>query len=111
MASMCEECKCSTYYNDELDMYSCENECPCCNDPNYESDWDVHLRIMKQIKAYIDLTILSLNQDSNKLQEEMDSIQDLNSDEYESLEIEDISLNGQIIGLIKVQNYLKELEV
>ena len=110
MASMCEICKCSTYYNEDLEMYSCENDCECCNDPNYESDFDMHLRIMKQIKSYIDLTILSLNQDSAELAKEMDSIEDLNSDEYKDLEIEDISLNGQIIGMIKIQDYLKEIE-
>lgn len=31
MALMCEECKCSTYFNETLQDYSCENGCSCCN--------------------------------------------------------------------------------
>lgn len=31
MASMCDVCKCSTYYDDVKDSFSCENECLCCN--------------------------------------------------------------------------------
>lgn len=34
MASMCEDCKCSTYYDQEKDSYHCENECVCCNGSN-----------------------------------------------------------------------------
>ena len=34
MASMCEDCKCSTYYDEEKDSYHCENECVCCNGSN-----------------------------------------------------------------------------
>ena len=98
MAMMCEECKCSTYLDEETGMYSCENECPCCNDPDYESDWDQHLRIMKTLREYAKLHILSLEQDSAKLQSEMNLIDDMDSDEYKDLEIEDISLTGQIIA-------------
>lgn len=32
MASMCEVCKCSTYFDDVRNDYHCENECPCCNE-------------------------------------------------------------------------------
>ena len=31
MASMCDDCKCSTYYDEDKDTYHCENECVCCN--------------------------------------------------------------------------------
>lgn len=31
MASMCDDCKCSTYYDKDKDTYHCENECVCCN--------------------------------------------------------------------------------
>lgn len=31
MASMCDDCKCSTYYDEEKDTFHCENECVCCN--------------------------------------------------------------------------------
>ena len=34
MASMCEDCKCSTYYDKDKDSYHCENECVCCNGSN-----------------------------------------------------------------------------
>ena len=34
MASMCEDCKCSTYYDEEKDTFHCENECVCCNGSN-----------------------------------------------------------------------------
>lgn len=34
MASMCDDCKCSTYYDEEKDTYHCENECVCCNGSN-----------------------------------------------------------------------------
>ena len=35
----------------------------------------------------------------NELNKEMDTYEDLDCDEYKSLEIEDISLNGQIIAM------------
>jgi hypothetical protein len=34
MASMCDDCKCSTYYDEEKDTFHCENECVCCNGSN-----------------------------------------------------------------------------
>jgi hypothetical protein len=78
MAMMCEECKCSTYLNDETGMYSCENECPCCNDPDYESDWDQHLRIMKQVREYVNVHLISLNQDLESYQKEYTDSEDYN---------------------------------
>jgi hypothetical protein len=44
------------------------------------------------------LHLISLEQDSQKLQSEMNLIEDMNSDEYWDLEIADISLNGQMIA-------------
>ena len=98
MALMCEECKCSTYLNEETGMYSCESGCACCNDPEWESDWDIHTRITNQIVEYIKLHIVSLEQDSKQINSEMGEIEDLDSDEYKTLEIEDISNNGQLIA-------------
>ena len=49
-----------------------------------------------QVIEYIKLHIISLEQDSEKIWNAMDQIDDLNSDEYESLNIEDIRTNGQI---------------
>lgn len=110
MALMCEECKCSTYLNEETGMYSCESGCACCNDPDYESDWDTHLRIMKQIIEYAKLHKLSLLQDSQKLGEQMDATPDMDSDEYKQLEIEEISVTGQMIGVDHILQFIYELD-
>jgi len=53
---------------------------------------------MNQLIEYIKLHLISLEQDSQKLQSEMNLIEDMNSDEYWDLEIADISLNGQMIA-------------
>ena len=47
---------------------------------------------------YMKLHLISLEQDSQELQKQMSLIDDMESDEYESIDIEDISLNGQIIA-------------
>lgn len=47
---------------------------------------------------YMKLHLISLEQDSDKIKSEMNLIEDMNSDEYWDLEIEDISLNGQMIA-------------
>ena len=48
---------------------------------------------------YIKLHLISLEQDSEKVQEEMSKFEyNMDSKDYQSLEIEDISLNGQIIA-------------
>ena len=44
------------------------------------------------------LHLISLEQDSEQVNADMDSIDDLDSDAYRTLEIEDISINGQIIA-------------
>jgi hypothetical protein len=53
---------------------------------------------MNKLLEYMNLHLISLEQDSEQVASEMAEIQDLNSDEYQTLEIEDISLNGQIIA-------------
>jgi hypothetical protein len=53
------------------------------------------------------LHLISLEQDSEALQAEMDLFEEMESNEYQSLEIEDISINGQIIAtrhLLSVAN-------
>jgi len=47
---------------------------------------------------YIKLHLLSLEQDSEELEKQMGFYDDLDSDEYKDLEIEDISTNGQILA-------------
>ena len=53
---------------------------------------------MNQLLEYMKLHLISLEQDSEQVANEMAEIEDLNSDEYQTLEIEDISINGQIIA-------------
>jgi len=48
---------------------------------------------------YMKIHLISLEQDSERIQKEMDLIDDLDSDEYKDLEIQDISLTGQMIGI------------
>lgn len=102
MPLMCDECKCSTYYNEDTDMYSCENDCACCNDPDYVSDSDKLYKLIEYIKIHK----ISLEQDSEKLNIDMMNNDDLDSDEYKDLEVEDISLNGQIIALSHILEYI-----
>jgi len=48
---------------------------------------------------YLKLHLISLEQDSERVQEEMSQFEyNMDSKDYQSLEIEDISLNGQIIA-------------
>ena len=51
-----------------------------------------------EVIEYIKLHLISLEQDSDKIQEQMNLIEDLDSDEMRYLEIEDISTNGQIFA-------------
>lgn len=104
MSLMCEECKCTTYYNEDTDMYSCENDCPCCNDPDYESDSDKLIKLIEYIKIHK----ISLEQDSEELQSYFNSVEDFETEEYRMKEIEDISLNGQIIACGHILKYIED---
>ncbi len=53
---------------------------------------------MNQMIEYMKLHLLSLEQDSEELQSQMNLIDDLDSDEYKDLEVDDISTNGQIFA-------------
>ena len=48
---------------------------------------------------YMKLHLISLEQDADKIQAEMDKYEEMESNEYRALEIEHISLNGQWIGV------------
>lgn len=48
---------------------------------------------------YMKLHLISLEQDSDELNAQMVTYEDLDSDEYRDMEIEDISLTGQMIGV------------
>ena len=53
---------------------------------------------MNTFIEYMKLHLISLDQDSNKIQEAMDKYTNYEDDEYRELEIEDISTNGQYIA-------------
>ena len=48
---------------------------------------------------YMKLHLISLEQDAEAIQKEMDAFEEMESNEYHALEIEHISLNGQWIGV------------
>ena len=54
---------------------------------------------LEQLIEYMKIHVISLEQDCEEVNSQMDLIQDLNSDEYKVLELMDISLTGQIIGV------------
>jgi len=47
---------------------------------------------------YMKIHLISLQQDADKIQAEMDTYEEMESNEYQALEIEHISLNGQYIA-------------
>ena len=60
---------------------------------------------------YIDLHIISLEQDAENIRKAMDEIEDLESDEYTNLDVEDIYVNGQIAASRHILKMAKELEI
>ena len=63
---------------------------------------------LNTFREYIKVHLISLEQDSEELQKQMGFYDDYDSDEYESLEIEDVSLNGQIIACYHLLGVLDE---
>ena len=63
---------------------------------------------LNTLKEYIKLHIISLEQDQEQLNKDMDTYEDLDSDEYKDMEIEDISLNGQQIALYHILGVIDE---
>jgi hypothetical protein len=62
---------------------------------------------MNELIEYMKLHLISLEQDNDVVETELSKMADMNSDEYEDLNIENISLNGQIIAtrhLLSVAN-------
>jgi len=51
-----------------------------------------------QLIEYMKLHLISLQQDADNVQAEMDTYEEMESNEYQALEIEHISLNGQYIA-------------
>lgn len=64
---------------------------------------------LTNILEYTKLHYLSLNQDEDRIQNELDQFEDMDSDEYSFKEIEHISIMGQIIGVGHILKYIQDL--
>jgi len=62
-----------------------------------------------QLKEYIKLHLISLEQDSEDLEKRMDAYENYEDDEYRELEIEDISTNGQIIATRHILSVVEDI--
>lgn len=63
---------------------------------------------LNTFKEYINLHLISLEQDSEAIEKAMDNYSNYEDDEYRTLEIEDISTNGQIIATMHFIRVLSE---
>jgi len=63
---------------------------------------------LNTLKEYIKLHLISLEQDSEELNSVMVTYEDLDSDEYKDMEIEDVSLTGQMIACQHILGVLDE---
>jgi hypothetical protein len=63
---------------------------------------------LNTFKEYINLHLISLEQDSEAIQKAMDNYSNYEDDEYRELEVEDISVNGQIIATNHLLGVLDE---
>jgi len=61
-------------------------------------------------KEYVRLHLISLEQDSEHLEKAMDEYQNYEDDDYRTLEIEDISTNGQIIATAHLLAVLEDVK-
>jgi hypothetical protein len=53
---------------------------------------------IREFEEYIRIHLISLQQDSEEMQKQMGFIDDLDSDEYKDLELEDVSTTGQMLA-------------
>jgi hypothetical protein len=63
---------------------------------------------LNTFREYLKLHLISLEQDSERLEELMNNYSNFEDDEYRELEIEDISNNGQIIACYHLLGVLDE---
>lgn len=63
---------------------------------------------VNNIIEYMKIHLISLEQDSERLEAAMDAYSNYEDDEYRELEIEDISNNGQIIATRHLLEVAKE---
>lgn len=59
---------------------------------------------------YMEIHLISLEQDAEEVRKQLDEMEDLESDEYYQLEIEDVYLNGQMTGIRHIMKVAKEME-
>jgi len=62
---------------------------------------------LETFKEYLKLHLISLEQDSEAIEKAMDNYSNYEDDEYRTLEIEDISTNGQIIATAHLLSVLE----
>ena len=62
---------------------------------------------LNTFKEYMNLHLISLEQDSEAIEKAMDNYSNYEDDEYRMLEIEDISTNGQIIATAHLLSVLQ----
>lgn len=64
-----------------------------------------------ELIEYVKIHLISLEQDSAKLYVQLEEWQDdFDNDEYKDLEMQDVSLTGQIIALNHILAYADELD-
>lgn len=90
--SWCNSCGTSIPYTDKEDYEAYCGECA-------EAYAQETPQKLIQLIEYMKLHLISLDQDANSVQKEMDEFEEMESNEYHALEIEHISLNGQWIGV------------
>lgn len=64
---------------------------------------------LNEMIAYMELHLISLEQDAEAIQKEMDTYEEMESNEYHALEIEHISLNGQWIGVNHILSVARDI--
>lgn len=63
----------------------------------------------RQVINYLKLHLASLEQDSELIEKAMDEYENYEDDEYRTLEIEDISNNGQIIATAHILSVVADI--
>ena len=66
--------------------------------------------VSRGIIDYMELHVISLEQDAERIRKEMDELEDLESEEYNNLEVEDIYINGQIVATHHILKMAREME-
>ena len=65
--------------------------------------------MLNQIIEYAKISIISLEQDIEQINDELDKLEYIDPD-HDDLELEKVSLNSQIIGIRQILRYCQELD-